>query len=1073
MILDEIYATIEFNIEGKVLDGSKMPVENNFIIPNNDNFVLNGKNFELVYKQQAITIDEYLSVGTSHICQIKNSDENGNFLARLIFFGGKLLTLNDVHVLVDPSTKLFKENFNSVISRSLIIINNETYFIIKASCAENEDSITGADFAFSIITEEKNVDVKKIETSEGIYYKASKSYKRRNNSPQSNYRLVKGTFSFDNQRTITSILTQQQLDSIRRKKNTYLDAWKEYTKERGKKVLDLARKFDHINYSNIERIPNGYKVFLDVKDAHIPQNYEIQFFSKNAEIPYFLQNRECSWNDYLLKRKEQKLERRNNPKDYEDVKQEVEAEVSYVNGNCIEVELKRENEQIPESGFITISTFPEEKQIERQEKAWELINTGNCGIQHLGLLLEDEAPIPGDQKKRNSQKISKHTLEKVFSNEPTQKQREAIEMALQTPDIALIQGPPGTGKTTVITAILEMLNEQQDKKDLCAGRVLATSYQHDAVTNMIDRLSVNSLPTPKFGKRKGEEEYKENIKLWIDKIVKRVEENNASLEISDEMIDYSVKCAEYQYKPSVETEEALLKKILSLSILSSSASQKAKDFLSKIEQPKMIINTSDILRNIRSIRLTYESYIDDGAERLMDLIAALEDIGFFTNRNEDIQEILFDSYQTIPDASNSDFFIKLSEIKDILLQRFSPKPRYIKYELKQEILELCAEVEKEYEDNLSCRDKKQGILMDWARLLETNSQVLEKAIKDCSYVFAATAQQSDSSVMDIQKRNLNSSDKAYYLYDTVIIDEAARAAPPDLLIPMCKAVKRIILVGDHRQLPQLVDDDICEKLEKFNTIQDKNELAELSLFEKLFERMKALELKDGIKRTVTLDKQYRTHPLLGNFASAEFYDKYGEHYDSPRDAEEFSHSLKGIENKAAIWIDVSSSKGFEKQKGNSYIRESEAEIIADKIEEWSNSEEGKNLSYGIITFYKAQVEHIKKVLSKRNIKLPPNKLRIGTVDAFQGMEFDIVFLSVVRSNKDDNFGFLQSVNRLCVSMTRQKKALIVVGDKKFCTSPEARKENKIESDKVIQIATIPALAHFADLCDSSEYGVCL
>ena len=58
-------------------------------------------------------------------------------------------------------------------------------------------------------------------------------------------------------------------------------------------------------------------------------------------------------------------------------------------------------------------------------------------------------------------------------------------------------------------------------------------------------------------------------------------------------------------------------------------------------------------------------------------------------------------------------------------------------------------------------------------------------------------------------------------------------------------------------------------------------------------------------------------------------------------------------------------------------------------------------------------------------------------------------------------------------MTRQKKALIVVGDKKFCTSPNARKENKIEADKVIQIATIPALAHFADLCDSSEYGVCL
>ena len=58
-------------------------------------------------------------------------------------------------------------------------------------------------------------------------------------------------------------------------------------------------------------------------------------------------------------------------------------------------------------------------------------------------------------------------------------------------------------------------------------------------------------------------------------------------------------------------------------------------------------------------------------------------------------------------------------------------------------------------------------------------------------------------------------------------------------------------------------------------------------------------------------------------------------------------------------------------------------------------------------------------------------------------------------------------------MTRQKKSLIVVGDKQFCTSAEARKEMIIEEDKVIQMNTIPALAHFADLCDTNEYGVSL
>ena len=67
------------------------------------------------------------------------------------------------------------------------------------------------------------------------------------------------------------------------------------------------------------------------------------------------------------------------------------------------------------------------------------------------------------------------------------------------------------------------------------------------------------------------------------------------------------------------------------------------------------------------------------------------------------------------------------------------------------------------------------------------------------------------------------------------------------------------------------------------------------------------------------------------------------------------------------------------------------------------------------------------------------KIRIGTVDAFQGMEFNFVCLSMVRSNKfpsnENNirkkFGFLTNRNRLCVAMSRQKELLAVFGDSKM------------------------------------------
>src|SRR5262249_1248550 len=66
------------------------------------------------------------------------------------------------------------------------------------------------------------------------------------------------------------------------------------------------------------------------------------------------------------------------------------------------------------------------------------------------------------------------------------------------------------------------------------------------------------------------------------------------------------------------------------------------------------------------------------------------------------------------------------------------------------------------------------------------------------------------------------------------------------------------------------------------------------------------------------------------------------------------------------------------------------------------------------------------------------RLRVGTVDAFQGMEFDVVLLSLTRSNElaapDEcgrrrKFGHLLLENRLNVAMSRQKRLIIVVGDR--------------------------------------------
>ena len=113
------------------------------------------------------------------------------------------------------------------------------------------------------------------------------------------------------------------------------------------------------------------------------------------------------------------------------------------------------------------------------------------------------------------------------------------------------------------------------------------------------------------------------------------------------------------------------------------------------------------------------------------------------------------------------------------------------------------------------------------------------------------------------------------------------------------------------------------------------------------------------------------------------------------------------------WLSVPVSAGRHVRAGTSLKREAEIEAIASRLEEWMRySEEhpkpdGRPLTFGVISFYKAQADAIngkfKKWFADKDAARQAEKkrqLRIGTVDSFQGMEFDVVFLSMVRTLPD-------------------------------------------------------------------------
>ena len=289
-------------------------------------------------------------------------------------------------------------------------------------------------------------------------------------------------------------------------------------------------------------------------------------------------------------------------------------------------------------------------------------------------------------------------------------------------------------------------------------------------------------------------------------------------------------------------------------------------------------------------------------------------------------------------------------------------------------------------------------------------------------------------------------------------------------------------MGDHRQLPHLLEPDVEREIERSTQAETRSALRQ-SLFEKLFTELRERERKDGVRRTVTLDTQYRMHPLLGQFVSEQFYAPHGEKFGSGRSEEEFVHDviLKGgtsLAGKVAAWIDVPHARGGERP-GRSKRRPVEARRVAEEAH--TVVARHPELSVGVITFYAAQRDTILEEMSGDGDGLTEpddegghrirdewrrtgdgrERLRIGTVDAFQGKEFDIVFLSLTRSNdlpvKDEatrrrRYGFLLLENRLCVAMSRQHRLLVVVGDRAMAAGPETE-------------SPVPALSAFRKLCE--------
>lgn len=280
-------------------------------------------------------------------------------------------------------------------------------------------------------------------------------------------------------------------------------------------------------------------------------------------------------------------------------------------------------------------------------------------------------------------------------------------------------------------------------------------------------------------------------------------------------------------------------------------------------------------------------------------------------------------------------------------------------------------------------------------------------------------------------------------FDTIIVDEAGRATLSELLVPCIKA-KKLILVGDHKQLAPVIDDDVLEK------IDDKNE-AKTSFFQRLFERVENVEREEmdkhienpGRKNLIhTLEYNYRAERSICDLYSNAFYDGKLKTTDELNAKKHHSLSF----NSSVIWYDTGKLQDKEdQQKGTGKTNNCNARIIERVLNQLKTEMKSNNINYdtGIITPYKAQMELLRSKLAiKKNFD--GYKIDIGTVDSFQGSDRDIIIYDCVRSGKlkqKAKIDFIAEEKRLNVSLSRAKLLLIIVGDMDFLYQAQVSDKN--------------------------------
>jgi serine/threonine protein kinase len=552
----------------------------------------------------------------------------------------------------------------------------------------------------------------------------------------------------------------------------------------------------------------------------------------------------------------------------------------------------------------------------------------------------------------------------------------AVCAALGTNDLLIVEGPPGTGKTKFITELVAQVLSRAPNARILLSSQTNVALDHALVN--IEKLTKRcglGLRAVRIGRRDDEKVSPELSHLlldrcvssWLDAATQQSERfllNWATQhEITSDNVLIGMALADLRKSSGrmLSVQEAISELRLELEELQEERREIAKD-RSKGDEFRTVV--ADI--RLKQAELSHAEESLDAARQAFQ--AANDKAKGFPDLAGQIESL-----------SEKD----LVELEADFINHSSHGPQFRK-------LLLLAE--------------------EWRQRFGQSSDFHGAFIADCDLIAGTCLGVAGHSLQSVE-------------FDLCIIDEASKATPTEMLVPMAKS-KKWIVVGDPNQLPPFVDGSLSARLELEKQGIGKDEVRR-TLLDHFIDIAPAAS-------QVSLLTQHRMIRPIGELVSFCFYGGTLKNVNT-KSCPLLAKSL--ALPKPVTWLNTAgSSNRLETFHRGTYVNDAEVEAISNLLLrlQLAASKRDSKYSVALLSGYGGQVAALDRLAASKRRQLSDLDVETGTVDSYQGREADIAIYSITRSNPERKIGFLREHERLNVALSRGKIGLVIVGDSVFC-----------------------------------------